>query len=488
MAWRNNSNDQYLLTIADIVVKEVLDNDAGIESLSINSTQTNGSTVAVSGIIENTGLNALTSVILNYSTDGGVTILKDTLAMNIASFSSAPFSHSTSITATNPGLFTNLSVWTTFPNSVPDSLNANDTINAQFFVNNGLSASKNVLLEEFTTAPCQFCPDGAVVVEQILAANPAVIAVAEHACFGTDAMTIPEASTYCSAFSGGAPTATIDRTLFNGETGVGHSRNRWAANANTQSNLNTPVSVTLTGSYNAVTRSATVDVDANFVDFGLPGDLRVTLFVVEDSVTGTGSGYDQVNAYNTTTGHPYAGAGNPIIGFVHRHVLRDVYPAGNAWGQPGVVPMNPQPNGTYSQNFTFNMNAAWKTKDISLVAFVSYFDTDVTKREILNVEEVKLNNLVTSIEEVLKDENSLTIYPNPTSEITNISFDLIKPQNVTMEIRDVAGKLMIVEDYGKLSQGKQNLNLNVNSLSNGIYFVTMNIDNKKVSKKLSVNR
>lgn len=486
IAWRNNSNDQFILVVDNVLIREVLNNDAGIAELTIDDTQTNASTVNVTGVLENTGLSPLTSVVLNYSTDGGVTVFKDTLTTNVASFGTANFSHAITLTASNPGNFTDIVAWTSLPNNINDSLNGNDTMRTQFFVNNGMSASKNVLLEEFTTAPCQFCPDGAVIVEQILASNPAVIAVGEHACFGTDAMTIPEASTYCAAFGSAAPTANIDRVLFDGETEVAHGRGTWAANASSQSMLNTPVSVALSGSFNPTTLSTTVNVDANFVDYGLPGDLRVTLFVVEDSVTGTGSGYNQVNFYNTQAGHPYAGAGNPIVGFVHKHVLRDVYPANDAWGQAGVVPMNPQPNGTYSQNFTFNMNSSWKQKDISLVAFVSYYNTDASKREVLNVEEIKLNNLITGITEVESNEVNLSIFPNPTEGLSTVSFSLQNTENVTMELRDITGKLIKTVNHGRLAAGKHRLELNTSDVVNGIYFATFKIGNTPISRKISV--
>ena len=177
IAWRNNSNDQFVLAVDNIEVKEVISNDAGVEDLTISDTYVTNSTITIGGTIENTGLNTLNSVDINWSTDGGVTVNTNSLTPSTASFGSTSFTHTITATALNPGLFTDLMVWTSNPNGVADSLNANDTIRTRFFVNNGTTVSREVLLEEFTTAPCQFCPDGAVVVEQILASNPAVIAV-----------------------------------------------------------------------------------------------------------------------------------------------------------------------------------------------------------------------------------------------------------------------------------------------------------------------
>ena len=488
IAWRNNSNDMFVLAVDNIEIKEVINNDAGVEDLTISSSYTNGSTVTIAGTIENTGLNALSSVDINWSIDGGVTVNTNSITPNTAAFGSTSFNHTITTTAANPGAFTNLMVWTSNPNGVPDSLNANDTLRTQFFVNNGNTVSRDVLLEEFTTAPCQFCPDGAVIVEQILATNPAVIAVGEHACFGTDAMTIPEASAYCAAFGSGAPTACIDRVLFPGETTVAHGRGTWAANAATRAAIGSQVTVNITGTYNATNRQVNADVTANFVDYAVPGDIRVTLFVVEDSVTGTGSGYNQVNFYNTQTGHPYFGAGNPIVGFVHRHVLRDVYPTNDAWGDGSIIPTSPLLNTNYVKNNTFTLSTAWKAQDVSLVAFVSYYNANTDERVVLNAAEVKLNNIATTIEDIRTDASSLVVYPNPTSDIATIEFNLSAPNTVLMSIRDIAGKEVMVKDYGMLSSGVQKITIDAANLTNGIYFASMKIGEKVVTKKISINK
>ncbi len=457
-----------------------------IELTDINVSASITAPFTVSGTIVNKGSVNLTSFDLVWEDVNGIPN-SQSFTGNIAPLGSFTFTHNT---AWSPaaGQSHDIKVYSSNPNAVADPNNTNDTLTATTFVNNGTSVSRNVLLEEFTTAPCQFCPDGAVRVEQILAANPVVIAVGEHACFGTDAMTIPEASTYCSAFGSGAPTACVDRVLFPGETNVGHGRGTWAANCITQAAELSPVDVTLTGTFNPSTRMTTVNIDADFVDYAVPGDLRLTVFVVEDSVTGVGSGYNQSNAYNTSTGHPYAGAGNPIVGFVHRHVLRDVYPTNNAWGAQSIIAANPGPNSNYSTSYTFSMNSAWKEQDISLVGFVSYFNANTAQREVLNSVEIKLNNLTTSVDEIKKDASSLNIFPNPTADVSTIAFNLSKPQAVIVKVRDITGKDVLIQDLGVVSSGNQKVAVDVSNLSNGIYLTTVQIGKELVTRKITVNK
>lgn len=486
LAWRNNSNDMYLLLVDNIIVFTPPTEDVVLKSLSMNNVYTNASNVTVSGVIENAGVNALTSVKVNWTADGGTTVNTDVLSINVASFASQSFTHSMTWTASNPGVNTDIKVWVSEPNNTVDANPANDTLVKTIFVNNGTSGNKKVLVEEFTTAPCQFCPDGAVVVENILAAVPEAVAVGIHAGFGTDAMTIPAHSSYAAAFASGAPTASIDRKLFDGESDVAISRasNGWLNAVNAQKVVPTPCNVSISGSISGST--ANVDVNVNFVDYPVnPQNLRVTLFVVEDSVTGTGSGYNQVNYYNSIVGHPYYGKGNPIVGFVHKHVVRSV-PTGT-WGDATYFASNPTLNSIHSNSYSVSIDPNWKMKDISFVAFVNYYNPNggLDEYEILNVEEVKLSSLV-GAKENIASKVDFSVYPNPARDIANVTLNLKESANVEVAILDMTGKQVSFINFGSVNVGTQILELNTSDLSDGLYFVNLKIGDEMKSTKIAV--
>jgi hypothetical protein len=73
------------------------------------------------------------------------------------------------------------------------------------------SGERHVLLEEFSTAVCGFCPDGTLMAKQLVHDHPSVIWVTHHAGFGTDSMTTPEGRSIAGAFTNFAPSACIDR-------------------------------------------------------------------------------------------------------------------------------------------------------------------------------------------------------------------------------------------------------------------------------------
>ena len=134
------------------------------------------------------------------------------------------------------------------------------------------------------------------------------------------------------------------------------------------------------------------------------------------------------------------------------------------------------------------MNSAWKAQDISLVGFVSYFNANTAQREVLNSVEIKLNNLTTSVEEIKKDASSLNIFPNPTSDLTNLELNLDNSSAVIVEVIDFTGKRLLLEDFGVMSAGKQRMQLNLANLASGMYFVNVRIGDQVVTRKVSVTK
>ncbi len=422
---------------------------------------------------------------MNWSIDNGATVNTTTLTgLNLAPLASTSFTHSVPLVAANAGNYTNLKVWTSLASPKIDGNNTNDTLAYQIFVNNGNTVPRKVLFEEYTTAVCQFCPDGAVVADAMLAQNPNIIGVGVHACFGTDGMTTGEASILCNNLgNGSAPSGMVDRKVYPGDATAAFSRGLWQSRANAKVLEGSPVGLTVSGTFQPGATYATINISASFVDYPLPGNINVSLIVVEDSVVGSGSGYNQVNAYNTQAGHPYFGAGNPIVGFVHRHVLRDILPA--TFGDPNVIPSNITLNTAYNKTIFVPINS-WDPAQMSVVAIVNYAGPGIENYEVLNAEEIKLEALPTGLEETTSQVNFIEVSPNPTADYAYVKFDLKKNSKVQMNVYDLRGKLVQSEDFGKLSSGKQQAIVNANALENGFYFVTLQVGEEQISRKIAV--
>ncbi|WP_170265187.1 T9SS type A sorting domain-containing protein [Salibacter halophilus] len=78
----------------------------------------------------------------------------------------------------------------------------------------------------------------------------------------------------------------------------------------------------------------------------------------------------------------------------------------------------------------------------------------------------------------LKEINDLKVYPNPASSQVNIALDLTERMNVSIEITDMQGRVVMMENLGDVN-GKQVYNFNASDLSSGVYI--LNIQNRKGS-------
>ncbi len=287
--------------------------------------------------------------------------------------------------------------------------------------------SKYIVLEEFTTAPCGFCPDGDVIADELLEKHENLIVIAHHAGFGRDSMTIPE-SQELAAYTNSAPTAALNRRMYDDETiylnasGMVWSRQRWDSVITADLLIPAPVEVILNHTYDETSRTVDATLEMIFnqdIDHTL---LHVNFVVLEDSVIGIGPGYDQVNYLNGSPSHPMYQRGDPIIGYEHRHVARSM--VGGTWGIP-LLTNGPILKGeAYTFQTNFVLDPKWDESKISLVGWVNYYDPeDRAKHEILNAIHSQLNLPVVSINAYANNIDKLKVFPNPVTDYVNINLD-----------------------------------------------------------------
>ncbi len=68
---------------------------------------------------------------------------------------------------------------------------------------------------------------------------------------------------------------------------------------------------------------------------------------------------------------------------------------------------------------------------------------------------------------------SLNIYPNPATEITNINFNLKSRQNVSIMVYDMRGRMVYSENLDNMSMGEHTHQLSVSTFNKGIYVVKL---------------
>jgi hypothetical protein len=368
------------------------------------------------------------------------------------------------------GQFHKVRVWISAVNGQPDQKPDDDTLEQSVFVNLGAAAAKKTLIEEYSTTPCGYCPDGHMVLENILAKHPDVIGMTHHTGYKTDSMTISESVTYDDAFGMGAPMATIDRILWPNTTRHVISRNDWERRALEALARKAPVSVVVSATLVPETRLLRVATHIQFVDYPYPGDLRLTVFVIEDHVTGSGNGYDQTNYYNDTPGHPLYQKGDPIVGYDHRHVIRAVLPQGKPWGDDQLIPSTVQPVQSYLANYEWTVPTRFKEANMSVIAFVSYHDG--TNNEILNAEETAI--IVTGLDR--SDQalpGGIAVFPSPVASDGILELVLNDPGTVRASIVDALGREVAVLIDADLPAGRHERVIDVRQLPAGMYMAVV---------------
>ncbi len=87
----------------------------------------------------------------------------------------------------------------------------------------------------------------------------------------------------------------------------------------------------------------------------------------------------------------------------------------------------------------------------------------------------------------LEHESSFSIFPNPSTGIFHIAFDLNDSHKTEINLRDILGRTLECKPTEYLPAGKYSYSLgSVENLKRGIYFVDLVIDEKKITRKLII--
>ncbi len=385
LAFHHNSTDMYVLAIDNILVTHLVDFDISLDSYKLEKYIKPDETADLTLSIENIGLETLNSVELNYQVNDNPvqTVLVDNLGLTYGN--SLITIHDEPISFSEPGKY-ELKVWLSMINGGSDSNSSNDTIEGRFYMVSS-TFEKTVLLEEFTGTWCGWCPDGFLILEDLLETYDNLIGVCLHA---GDVMATAETGEVANTFETFFPGASVDRYMLSSD-GIILDRGSWESGVIQRSSMAVPVDVDFTLSYNSDTREILIDASAQFSQ-EMTEDFRFNCYVVENNIDEDSPAYDQQNYYSQNDnypGHPYYNEPETMTEFVHNHVVREML--GGAWGAEGSIPETVVAGETYTHQFTYSIPEEFNAEQISLVVVVQEYNEDYTKREIHNAKEHKLN-------------------------------------------------------------------------------------------------
>lgn len=193
-------------------------------------------------------------------------------------------------------------------------------VKAQQFVST-TPTNRNVVLEEFTGRTCQYCPQGHVVANQIMAENPnRVWAVNIHA--GSFSPTnYPNFNTSDgTAINGGFTIAAYPSGAVNRQGNGAVGRNQWPELSTSQLTQLSEVNVGGQVVYDPTTRIASITVELYYTSDSPEATNYLTVYMLQDSIWGSQTG-GSANPQQYANGQ-----------YCHMHILRDVVNSTDSWG------------------------------------------------------------------------------------------------------------------------------------------------------------
>ena len=346
------------------------------------------------------------------------------------------------------------------------------------------AVGKMVVGEEGTGTWCQWCPRGAVFMDKFATDYDGFWAgIAVH---NGDPMTVTDYDAGIGALISGYPSALVDRGADGDPSGMSTD---FFARLQTP-----PVAIINNGAtWDAATRVLNVSVKATFAA-AATSSYKLACVLTEDDVTGTGSGYNQSNAY--------AGGGNGVMGgfeslpssvpaaqMVYDHVARVIAPSftGYANSFPAVV----NSGESHTINFSFLLPATWDETQMHIIGMILSPDGRIDNAGTATIAEAVANGYETGANAGLYEALSyqldaeVNMYPNPATDKTIISINLKKSSDVSIQVMDMNGKILRAANYSNLN-GTSTIEMNTENLNSGIYAVVVTIDGVISTQRLVV--
>ncbi|MCF8201734.1 MAG: Omp28-related outer membrane protein, partial [Crocinitomicaceae bacterium] len=434
-----------------------------------------GQNVAPSVSILNAGQTALTSfdVNLNYN---GQNYTQNITGVNVASIASYTVNIPT--LALVPGL--NNAVVTISNINGGNDDNAADNTLTQEVDPVVPAAGKIVVGEEATGTWCQWCPRGAVFMDKFAADyNGFWAGIAVH---NGDPMTVTDYDAGIGALIGGYPSALVDRV---GDVDPSQMGSDFFTRLQTA-----PKGVLTNGAtWDPATRVLNVSVSTEMLQ-ATTGAYKVACVLTEDGVTGTGSGYNQSNAYaggnnGAMGGYESLPSSVPAAQMVYDHVARAIAPSFT--GQTGVIAATTTVGDNYTANFSFTLPATWDETEMHIVGMLIDPQGKIDNAGYSNINEAVQNGYVGLSELIgsINLEQMLTVAPNPATDFTNITLHIPTAAPVSVHVLDAKGGILQARQFGSL-QGDFEIGLNTSNYAPGLYIVELQMNGQRVQKKLVI--
>ncbi len=346
------------------------------------------------------------------------------------------------------------------------------------------AAGKVVVGEEATGTWCQWCPRGAVFMDQYEADYGQYWAgVAVH---NNDPMAVTEYDTGLGTLISGYPSSVVDR-------GSDVDPSAMSTDFFERIQIAPAAQMTAGATWDAGTRELNVSITAVF-DQAASNSYKMLCVLTEDGVTGTDPGYNQSNAY--------AGGGSGVMGgyellpnpvpasqMVYDHVARAITPSFG--GDNTCFPATIAIGDSVTNNYSFTLPAGWDENEIHIIGMLvdPSGRIDNAAKEYISgavsngfVQACALSVIELNGEQL---DDVLRVYPNPASTQATVEINIKEAADVQLRMIDMTGKEVAANDYGSI-EGASTVTINTSNFESGIYIVELTVDGTVMTKRLAI--
>lgn len=459
--------------------------NAGVTSIDVNLNLA-GQTDMPSVDVSNLGQTTITSFDVDFTYNGS-TITENVTGLNLASLGVETVQFSSNVTAIAGSNNMVATVYNVNGNAADDD--ATDDSKTEALNPVVPAPGKLVIGEEATGTWCGWCPRGAVGLadmDEKYAGYWQGIAV-----HNGDPMTNTVYDAGIGAFIGGYPSGLVDRLP---EIDPSQFETDFL-----QRIVVAPMATLVNG---AIYDNTTGQLQVSVTSIGqqaASGNYKIACVIVEDEVTGSGSGWSQTNYYSFQSNNiPLVGDGldwqaqpNPVPAstMIYSHVGREIAPS--FAGHPNSFPTGIAVGQQDIFNFVFNIDPTWDDSKIHIVSMLIDPSGKIDNAGSSTIAEAVsagfggFGTQITGVETLEGPDAELVLYPNPTMGNTQAVITLEEAVKVNMTVTDITGKVVYTNQFSGLT-GAQTIAIPSEGFASGMYQVNIQSGNGIVSKKLIV--
>lgn len=435
---------------------QAVDYDMSVTACDLNTLESVGN-LTVSGDITNLGDSTITSYTLNYSVDGGSAVTDNITGVNMPLNSTISFSHSTPWAATSGQH--ELKIWATNLNgSIADMDNGNDTLTMLIDVVDS-TTQRTVLMEPFTNTSCGPCATYGPDFRTLLLNNISKVAVIYYHFDYPGPndpfyLFTPDNEARCQYYS----INSVPHTKMDGNVFGDHIAYLTAADINNRYNTPALYEIDITATPSG-TDDLDIDVDVTALLSTAASGVKLRVAIIEDEINlASAPGSNGEKDFYWT--------------------FRDMLPSAAGATAGPFTQYTPK-----NFNYTYTYQTGTPAVDKNQVKVVAFLQDDNTK-------EVLQAAVVDYFPYVGIDEDyagvAFGMYPNPVNNTLYMKYQIQAEENITINVYNLLGSLMLTEAHGTQQSGDYTVSLNVSDLPQGVYLVELQTANTKIVRKLIV--